>query len=326
MKLGDTRVVVTGVSALIGQGIATSLQNIPDTKVIGVDKKFTQYAKAVSQHLIIKPDCDECSEEYLSFWQKLIIEHDVKLIFPGISHDIHFFVKNVKIFKKLGCEVVLNNLELIRLCEDKWRFYEELKLNNVVNIPSSISKNWNELKNTLGEPPFILKPRKGEGSQGIVLLHDRIDLEYWSKKNSDNYIVQTIVGDAENEFTVGAFGLGGGKIIDDVIIMRRKLSRAGNTVLATVAYSEEIIEVVKKLISIFQPIGPTNFQFRLDNNIPYLLEINPRFSSSTSIKASFGFNEASMSLDFYLYNKMPKCSVDKSGTIERIWQDILWSR
>ena len=326
MNLGNTRVVVTGVSALIGQGIITSLQNIPDMTVIGVDKKFTQYAYDISTRLIIKPECDENSEEYLSFWRNLIIENNIKLVFPGISSDIDFFVKYAQILRKLGCEVVLNNLELIQLCDDKWLFNEELKKNDFVTIPTSISRNWNELRFKLGEPPFILKPRKGEGSQGIVLINDRTDFEYWSEKNSDNYIVQTIVGDAENEFTVGTFGLGGGEIIDDVIIMRRKLSRAGNTALATIVFSEKITEIVKKLVSIFRPIGPTNFQFRLDNKIPYLLEINPRFSSSTSMKASFGFNEAAMSVDFYLHNKTPECSVDKNGTIERRWQDVLWSR
>jgi carbamoyl-phosphate synthase large subunit len=46
-----------------------------------------------------------------------------------------------------------------------------------------------------------------------------------------------------------------------------------------------------------------NFQFRMVDGSPMLLEINPRISSATSIRAAFGFNEAAMCIDHFLHNK-----------------------
>lgn len=325
MKLSNATVVVTGVSALIGQGIVSGLQNLPNVSIIGVDKRFTQYARKICKRFIIKPDFEEHSDDYVNFWRELIVEHAVNLIVPGISIDVDFFSRNRKAFRAVGCEIVLNNEDLIRLCHDKWAFHEKLQKHNFITIPSSINTEWDQLEGMLGKPPYIFKPRKGEGSQGIVLIEDKIDFDYWSKRNKNNYIVQTIVGNDENEFTVGTFGLGGGEIIDDIIIMRRKLSRSGSTVYASIVNSTVISDAVRAVSLIFQPIGPTNFQFRLAHGTPYLLEINPRFSSSTSMKVCFGFNEAAMSMDFYLLNKTPECTLAKSGTIERITTDVLWT-
>jgi len=47
----------------------------------------------------------------------------------------------------------------------------------------------------------------------------------------------------------------------------------------------------------------TNFQFRRDGDFIKLLEINPRISSSTSIRAAFGYNESEMCIEHYLNNK-----------------------
>lgn len=325
MKLSNPTVVVTGVSALIGQGIVFGLQNLPNVSIIGVDKRFTQYAEEICKHFVLKPDLEEHSGDYLKFWRKLIVQNGVNLIVPGISNDVDFFSRNRQIFHAVGCEIVLNNLDLIRLCHDKWAFHEKLQKHNLITIPSSINTDWDQLESILGKPPYIFKPRKGEGSQGIVLIEDKMDFDYWSKRNKNNYMLQTIVGNDENEFTVGTFGLGGGEIIDDIIIMQRKLSRSGSTVYASIVTSEVISDAVRAISSIVQPIGPTNFQFRLAQGIPYLLEINPRFSSSTSMKVRFGFNEAAMSMDFYLFNKIPECKLAKFGTIERITADVTWT-
>ena len=38
---------------------------------------------------------------------------------------------------------------------------------------------------------------------------------------------------------------------------------------------------------------------------PKLLEINPRISSSTSIRAAFGYNESAMAVDYFLERRTP---------------------
>jgi carbamoyl-phosphate synthase large subunit len=69
--------------------------------------------------------------------------------------------------------------------------------------------------------------------------------------------------------------------------------------------------------------GPTNFQFRIANGKPMLLEINPRISSATSIRAAFGFNEAAMCVDHYLHGKKIRQPPLRSGTAVRYLADII---
>lgn len=88
--------------------------------------------------------------------------------------------------------------------------------------------------------------------------------------------------------------------------LKRKLSKTGYTEAAETTDIEIMPTVLKDLAKIFNPIGPTNFQFRKFGNDLKLLEINPRVSSATSIRTAFGYNESLMAVDYYLHNKYPK--------------------
>jgi len=152
--------------------------------------------------------------------------------------------------------------------------------------------------------PFLLKPRRGFGSKGIV----RIDSEEtFLKHRNDNGAVlmaQPIVGNDEEEFTTSAFCNGNGAFWA-CMTLRRKLSKDGFTEKAEVSDSDEFKGAMSDLCQLLRPIGPTNFQFRRCTNGPKLLEINPRVSSSTSIRAAFGYNESAMAVNYFLENRQP---------------------
>ena len=60
------------------------------------------------------------------------------------------------------------------------------------------------------------------------------------------------------------------------------------------------------MVRLLKPVGPTNFQFRFHKGKYLLLEINPRISSSTSIRTEFGYNESEMCIEFFIEHKIPK--------------------
>ena len=126
--------------------------------------------------------------------------------------------------------------------------------------------------------------------QKHVKIFDEIDFNYWIRKSNSNWIIQRIIGTDDDEFTVGTFGIGRGNLTKDIIIKKRKLSRAGNTASAEQINDKEIYNYTLKLAKFFQPVGPIiNLGVKIGSL--YLLEINPRFSSSTSIRHEFGYNE-----------------------------------
>ena len=101
---------------------------------------------------------------------------------------------------------------------------------------------------------------------------------------------QPIVGHRDEEYTVAVFGDGAGDYTAE-ITMRRTLSAQGFTEKAVVCTLRGAEPVLKELCRHFKPMGPTNFQFRVEEGQLRLLEINPRISSSTSIRARMDVDE-----------------------------------
>lgn len=316
-------VVVTAVGAIIGQGIIASLRKSGSSvRIIGVDRDPNGIGRHFCDHFVAKPTADEDSADYLDFWATLLVGEQVDLVLPGLESDVLFFNRNRAAFADLKAKVVLNDAALIDVAQDKWDFGLELERLGLPVIPACLDRDWAECVALLGPGPLLLKPRQGNGSRGIAVLRDEDDFVYWSRKSKDAFLIQKFVGSDDNEFTVGAFGLGDGTALPP-IIFRRKLSVAGNTQYAEVVDHPVLAATVERLAEIFKPIGPTNYQFRMQGDIPYLLEINPRFSSSTSLRAAFGYNEAALSVAFYAHGERPAAPLISSGRGWRYYQDLI---
>ena len=318
----STTVVVTGVGALIGQGIARSLRKIPGVRIVGVDRHMTDLARSYCDVCEQKPNVPETEPDYLDFWRDLVARTRADVVLPGLSHDVAFLRHAAPDLTRVGCAVMLNAPDLIDLCADKLIFGRALSAAGFPAIPTVRSTNWQEVCDILGDPPFLLKPRSGEGSSGIVRLYDNTDLAYWIGKCGENWMLQRIVGRDDEEYTVGIFGQGADDVVGP-IILRRTLARAGHTAFAEVVENDVIRDITLRIAAHFKPVGPTNLQFRLEDGIAYLLEINPRFSSSCSLRTAFGFNEARMSLEYLRDGRVAEAVHLRRGRAWRYNEDFI---
>ena len=322
-KKKEVTVLVTGVGAIIGQGIIKSLRGFRySARIVGMDRSNSSPGPYMCDAFHQKPSCEEDIPDYIAFWRDILKKERVDIIMPGLEVDMFFLNAQRQLFQELGVAVTINRPELIALSSDKWQLGEKLAEAGLPHIPSSIPKNWEQAVSELGNSPLLLKPRNGNGSRGIARIHDKRDFDYWRAKSGDNWMLQRIVGDDSNEFTVGVFGFGDGKSIEP-IVLRRRLSAAGNTLEAKVINDPVIEDATEKLTKHFKPMGPTNFQFRKEGNTAYLLEINPRFSSSNSLRTAFGFNEAVMAIDYFKFGKIPQTPLIKKGTAWRYSEDFV---
>jgi carbamoyl-phosphate synthase large subunit len=199
--------------------------------------------------------------------------------------------------------------------------FEYLTLNKVNAIRSLIAGEYGMVADELGVP-FIVKPRHSTASKGTTTIHSREDFCYWKGKLGGDFMAQQVVGDDEHEYTVGAFGLGDGSFSQS-IAFSRKLSREGSTVKAETVSIPELDEEVKMLTALFKPVGPTNLQFRRHRDGYLLLEVNPRFSSSLSLRTAFGYNEPEMCLEYFAQRMRPSPAVLKQGKAVRYIEDAV---
>lgn len=311
-------VLVTGVGAIIGYGIVNSLRaSRYHVRITGIDI----YDDAVGQRW-----CDSFEQAvltktpgYAEFLRNIIRKHSIDLVIPGIEQDVSWMSDHSNVISEAGAKFVLNDTKLVKIADDKWLTHEELVKNGLPVIRTLVKGDFTDASAVLGVP-MLMKPRRSYASKGIVRLNDVEEYAYWKKKLGDNFMIQEIVGDDNSEFTVAVFGQGDGSHNNEIMLQRR-LSVEGATSRARVVFDADLRKATVGLVRVFKPVGPTNFQFRRHDGEYLLLEINPRVSSSTSIRTAFGYNEAEMCITYYLEGRQPEpCSI-KQGRASRYIAD-----
>jgi carbamoyl-phosphate synthase large subunit len=311
-------ILVSGASGIVGYGILKSLrQSHQDCRLIGTTVHEGSVAPAFCDIFEKAPMTNDAS--YFTWLVDLIKKYGVSLAIPGIEVDVFAWNEYRATIEQSGAVAALNNPELIRLCSDKWLFYQRLVENNSPHaIPTSL-----EFAGTAGQFPLLMKPRKGSASQGIDIIEDRESLEKHMSAPKPMMMFQPVVGSVEEEYTISAFFDKNSKLCCS-ITLKRKLSQAGFTESAETAELAGVDDALAHLGGIFKPVGPTNFQFRVDQGQLKLLEINPRISSATSIRTAFGYNESAMAVDLFLLGISPGQPKLRSGYAVRYTEDKIF--
>ena len=309
-------ILVSGASGIVGYGILRSLKNY-DCRLIGTTIYETSPADCFSD-LVLHPPLT-VDENYIPWLIETIEKYHIDMIIPAIEADMSCWNKNRSLLEKTGTFVMLNSSELIELCLDKWKFYQKIKENNFkYAIETSLDADFKRF-----ELPFLLKPRCGFGSKGIIKIEDKSSFEKHKSEIGKNLMMQEFVGSIEEEYTASGF-FDKNSDLKAFMVMKRKLSKQGFTEVAKVVDESQLKEIIKELAQIFKPVGATNFQFRKHNDSWKLLEINPRISSSTSLKTAFGYNECKMTLDYFLDKKEITQPKIKKGSAIRYTEDYIF--
>jgi carbamoyl-phosphate synthase large subunit len=312
------RILVTGVGAIIGYGVLRSLKD-GGHHLIGLDIYADAYGRRLSSEFVQAVRTDDPS--YPAFLEDVLRRLRPDLVLPCIEQDVERFNALRGLFAGLGVACALNDADLIRLAADKWALHEAELANGLAPIPSLLSSDFQTLEGALGLP-FLLKPRRGYAGKGIVAIGSRAEFLPYAADVGARYMAQRCVGSDDEEYTAGVFGDGRGGFTAQ-IQMRRILSAEGATAKAWVVNEQGLTERLRAYCAAFRPVGPTNLQFRKAGDEWKLLEINPRISSSASIRAAFGYNEAQMSLDYYLGGRLPPQPRLRGGGAVRYIEDAV---
>jgi carbamoyl-phosphate synthase large subunit len=297
------RVLVSGASGIVGYGVLRSLRQAqPASFLVGTSIYEDSVAPAFCD--VFEQALPTSDPGYLEWLLATLRRHRIDLLIPGIEIDMYHWAENVSEISQTGALPLLNTPGLIALCKDKWGFYVRLKEAGVTcAIESSLEQDFGALEAKFGLP-FLLKPRRGFGSKGIVRVTSEDVFLKHREEIGTVLMAQPIVGNDAEEYTISAFCDGRSGHFA-TMTLRRTLSRDGFTDKAEVADTAEFAPVIDELCRLFRPLGPTNFQFRRCPDGPKLLEINPRISSSTAIRTAFGYNESAMALEYFLDQRDP---------------------
>ncbi|HEK1687964.1 TPA: ATP-grasp domain-containing protein [Pseudomonas putida] len=317
-----TTVMVTGVGAIMGYGLLKSLRAAdPTLKLLGTDIYDDAVGQAWCDHFEQAPLTADA--RYQDWLLRMIEQYQVDLLIPGIEQDVHWLDEHREVLAASGCRMVLNDARLISLSRDKYAMDQALLAHeDEARIPSHLTGDFASLSLQLGLP-FLLKPRRSYASKGLVWVREERDFAPWAPLLGEVLMAQPIIGSASQEYTVAVFGDGQGGIYA-AITFQRSLASDGSTAKAKVRHDASLDAVVTRLCQHFKPVGPTNLQFRrADDGTWKLLEINPRISSTSSIRTAFGYNEAAMCLAWYLKGERPRQPALRAGFAVRYIEDYV---
>ena len=270
--------------------------------VIGIDanKYGAPLAEGICNEFYLSPLCN--SNKFIPFINTLVDKFD--LYIPFIDEELILLCQHPDLLKEVFNKILLNPKEAILTCTSKINFQLYCQRHRLPIAPLTTCS------------PAIYKPNYGRGSKGIFYIEDDELITYFAKQNG---VIQEVIQGIE--YTVDV-------LIDNESqwvfgLARKRLETAGVSRIGEIEQNEEVLSLARKCCEQFNFKGPINIQIMLDkNNIPHLIEINPRLSGSLIFTTLGGFDIIDLTLKLWLKQDINIPSPDdiKNKTFIRYWQ------
>ena len=314
-------ILVLAVGSPLGQSIVKALKvsRLPlDIHVADIsDFAAGLYFNGVT-HVILPavkdPNFFECLRAYIH-------KNKIQAIFPVIAPEHEFFSKNVDYFRNAGVEVLSCAPDVYHLCSDKYTSMVELRRMGIAAPDTSLCSTDEEVEQFLVKNsfPVFIKPRSGASSADIFKVHERDRLfAILGAFPRDYFIIQAFLDDAR-DFTAGVY-VSRDRSFQETFIIEREL-KFGLSYRGIIFEDKILSNYCLKIAEVIGSYYSINIQFKIVGGQPYVYEINPRLSSTTCVRAHFGFNEPDMILH-EIQGLLGSYLIDKRlGRFTRYWQE-----
>ena len=319
----DLTVLVTGAGAPGAPGIIKALHNNGERKitVVGIDINPFASGSVLVDKFIVGPKYN--SPSFVQDIINICKEEDVNVIHPLVTRELNVFSRSLNDFRKENIVVCVMENSLLERANNKARLLEALKANGV-HVPAfrtiTTAEAFEAAVFDLGYPgvPVCFKPSESNGSRGFRILDKTIDkarLLFDMKPN-------TVYADFDDIFTI----LSSMKELPEIIVMEYlpgheysvdMLVNKGNTICAiprkrltvnqgisvdcVTEKNNDVIEYCSSIARCLDLHGNIGIQVKYDaNNIPQILEINPRLQGSVVNCVAAGVNLPYLGAKLYL--------------------------
>lgn len=170
--------------------------------------------------------------------------------------------------------IPLASVESIRLCDDKYQFNEALKASGFGKyIPGTDGSH---------SFPYMLKKKIDQYGENTHIIKDEQEEKAYSEKlNSPDYFTQEIISGRSEYATHIVYKIG--KIESSLNIkytFGQEISIKGKDKSITSICGCPYLKVFSSILESIGYEGLCCFNYKVRDNIPYIIEINPRFGGS----------------------------------------------
>lgn len=283
------RIMLSSVGGDLAQNVINCIKKMRGQNwLLGSDVNPRNSGRSFVDHFVESKLVSEF--DYIRWLDEIFKEFKIDYYIPLSEAEIKFFAgideksfnsifENVKF---IGADKKIVNIFSDKFSTQNWLESEGFQVPRI--YPNIDAEDWIY--------PVIIKPRFGSGSRNVFKCHNKFEL-----RSAFNLIpepiIQECVGSDSDEFTIGLYA-SEDKI--KIISFRRLLSHSGATSWAKHEVWDHFLEIGIKIAKKLQLDGSINIQLRLHKGVPYIFEINPRFSSTVFIRSELGFNDVAWSL------------------------------
>ena len=312
------KILVTGAGALLGQGIVRSLRmSRLAPEIVAVDPSPLSAGLYWADARYVVPMAS--NDRYIDAIETILDTELPDALLVGTDVELKLFATHrTRLEKCWPLKVIVSSPSMVQIADDKFLTYQFLKESGFNPPESRLVDSAQELVEQF-DFPLVVKPRNGARSAGVIVVKTKEELAQ-AMKGVQDAVVQEHLSEEFGEFTAGTVTFDGN--CQALIVMRRDL-RDGNTYRAFTVQDSEIDAQVRAMAQAFGAYGPANFQFRVENGIVRVFEINCRFSGTTPLRALAGFNEVDLVLRHTLLDDPVKQPSIDDVVLLRHWEETV---
>jgi UDP-glucose 4-epimerase len=275
-------ILITCIGCAPASAIARSLNK--EYNIIGIDLQDQCIGSFICKKFIpFKYTFN--SNEYWNAIKDIIDNEKIEGIFVTSPHETYEWSKK----NFLDCKIYLNDSTFVEITNNKMNTYNFCIMNNI-NVPM--------MKTTL-DRPIVIKPYEGCSSNGIQIVNINDSINHFDE--TKNIIQEFIQGD---EYTVDVISNKNGDVVN-IVPKKRLLIKNGQSFKSIIELDESIIEFVKDVCLKLKNKSAINIQVikQYETNKLFLIEINPRFSTTIHLSIEGGVHIPKMLIenDFKTY-------------------------
>lgn len=224
------------------------------------------------------------SPDFLQVIRHICRQEGVDVLVPLVDEELVAALE----LESEGIIVLLPRREFVTLCLDKFLLMQSLRAADITVPETHLASN----RTRDMDFPLVIKPCTGRGSRGLGIVDSQEELEHYlqnSPYETNALIIQEYIQGIE--FTVSVVVWRDGEV--QAVVPKEIIFKKGITRLAVTRRNLRIEKLCCAIQDNLSADGPFNVQLRVDQNTgqPIPFEINPRFSTTTSLTIAAGIDE-----------------------------------
>jgi carbamoyl-phosphate synthase large subunit len=243
--------------------------------------------------------CPVTNSKYVSQLLDICAKYQIKLLIPLIDTELHLLSLHKQDFAEIGVTVLVSSAETNEICMDKRKTFTFFKSIGVQT--PEIYDYETIIADKQAQYPFLIKPYNGSSSNGVTIVKNSKELEFFKDYIPNAIIQEFVIG---QEYTLDILVDFQGQV--QMIVPRKRIeTRAGEISKGMTVKNYDLIHAGKIVVSSLKDaIGCITVQCFLqpDGEIKFI-EINPRFGGGFPLSYQAGANFPRLILEMMLGKK-----------------------